>query len=298
MTARAKLFWRLMMRPLVREPVRMGLTVLAIALGVAVVLAIDLAGNAATGSFHSSLETLTGDYNLEVTATGGVPEQIVGRLSTLPLNLSISPRMEDFAVVSGTRRSVVLLGLDLIGEANHLQSQNGLQNSSEEDLTTNFSADDAIWAGNSLGWKRDDNVSHIIGDHENTFVVRGTYDDQNQPAIIMDIAAAQRALARTGQVDRILIRTQENENTDAIAKRIAVILPPGVEVRSAGTSTEENRKMLAAFRWNLKLLSYIALIVGAFLIYNTISVSVVRRRAEIGIARALGASRADTLLAF
>src|SRR5260221_9726469 len=56
--------------------------------------------------------------------------------------------------------------------------------------------------------------------------------------------------------------------------------------------------MLAAFRWNLKLLSYIALIVGAFLIYNTISVSVVRRRAEIGIARALGASRMEVLLAF
>src|SRR5262249_26099864 len=61
---------------------------------------------------------------------------------------------------------------------------------------------------------------------------------------------------------------------------------------------EENRKMLTAFRWNLKLLSYVALIVGAFLIYNTISVSIVRRRAEIGIVRALGASRASVLVAF
>ena len=49
--------------------------------------------------------------------------------------------------------------------------------------------------------------------------------------------------------------------------------------------------MLAAFRWNLRVLSYIALVVGAFLIYNTISVSVVRRRVEIGILRALGATR-------
>jgi putative ABC transport system permease protein len=56
--------------------------------------------------------------------------------------------------------------------------------------------------------------------------------------------------------------------------------------------------MLAAFRWNLRLLSYIALVVGAFLIYNTISVSVVRRRAEIGIVRALGASRGSVLAAF
>lgn len=49
--------------------------------------------------------------------------------------------------------------------------------------------------------------------------------------------------------------------------------------------------MLRAFRWNLRVLSYISLVVGAFLIYNTISISVVRRRAEIGILRALGASR-------
>ena len=61
-----------MVRPLGREPVRMGLTVLAVALGVAVVLAIDLAGTAATGSFRSSLETLAGNYTLEVTVTGEV----------------------------------------------------------------------------------------------------------------------------------------------------------------------------------------------------------------------------------
>jgi putative ABC transport system permease protein len=56
--------------------------------------------------------------------------------------------------------------------------------------------------------------------------------------------------------------------------------------------------MLAAFRWNLRVLSYIALVVGAFLIYNTISVSVVRRREEIGIMRALGATRFGVLAAF
>ena len=56
--------------------------------------------------------------------------------------------------------------------------------------------------------------------------------------------------------------------------------------------------MLAAFRWNLRLLSYISLVVGAFLIYNTISVSVVRRRPEIGIVRALGASKRVILAAF
>src|SRR3989449_5619411 len=56
--------------------------------------------------------------------------------------------------------------------------------------------------------------------------------------------------------------------------------------------------MLRAFRWNLRVLSYISLVVGAFLIYNTISVSVVRRRPEIGILRALGTGRVGVLWLF
>src|SRR5690242_20205583 len=171
MIAGAKLFWRLMMRPLGREPVRMGLTVLAIALGVAVVLAIDLAGTAATGSFRSSLETLTGDFNLEVTATGGVPEAIVGKLAALPLNLSVSPRMEDFAVVADTKQSVVLLGLDLVGEANWLQNDSAptKRDSSHEaarDVMNQLFSEDSIWAGSSLGWQPGSRVSLIIGDRE------------------------------------------------------------------------------------------------------------------------------------
>jgi putative ABC transport system permease protein len=71
-----------------------------------------------------------------------------------------------------------------------------------------------------------------------------------------------------------------------------------VELRAQGSQTAANRKMLAAFRWNLRILSYIALLVGAFLIYNTISVSVVRRRADIGTMRALGASRRSVMMAF
>ena len=56
--------------------------------------------------------------------------------------------------------------------------------------------------------------------------------------------------------------------------------------------------MLRAFRSNLRVLSFISLVVGAFLIYNTISVSVVRRRAEIGVLRAIGAGRSAILALF
>src|SRR5208337_1340292 len=106
---RLPIFYRLMVRPLVREPVRLALTILAVALGVAVVLAIDLAGNAAAGSFHSSMETLTGDNDLEIVASGGVPEGEVGTLLAQPYGWRISPRVEDFAVVTESKQTLPLI---------------------------------------------------------------------------------------------------------------------------------------------------------------------------------------------
>ena len=108
----------------------------------------------------------------------------------------------------------------------------------------------------------------------------------------MDLALAARLLGRE-RLDRILIETPpDTPGTvgETWEKIFRAAVPEGTVIEREGTRTDENRRMLAAFRWNLRVLSYISLAVGAFLIYNTISVSVVRRRAEIGILRALGAS--------
>ena len=69
------------------------------------------------------------------------------------------------------------------------------------------------------------------------------------------------------------------------------MLPPGAVVRRPGDLVRQREKMLRAFRVNLTALGFIALIVGAILVYNTVTISVVRRRSEIGTLRALGASR-------
>ncbi len=94
------------------------------------------------------------------------------------------------------------------------------------------------------------------------------------------------------------MRLPATHSTEYWRKLIAAQVPTSVEIEPQGARTDENRKMLSAFRWNLRVLSYIALVVGAFLIYNTISVSVVRRRNEIGVLRALGATRAFVALGF
>ena len=295
------LFYRLIVRSLLAEPVRTSLTVLAIALGVAVVLAIDLAGTAAAGSFHSSLETLMGDNDLEVAASGGVPEELVGKIAALPCAMRISPRLEDYAVIVRSKQTIPLLGLDLIGEGqNHSNGFASLSIAGSRDALKYLEANDSIWAGASLGLKPGDRVPLLINDRVGTFTVRGVYPDSGGSALamVMDIGAAQRVLGRMGRVDRILVKLLPSIGLEEAGKRLRAVLPPGAEVRPSGAATDENRHMLAAFRWNLRLLSYIALVVGAFLIYNTISISVVRRRAEIGIVRALGASRKSVLAAF
>ena len=290
-----------MARPLIAEPVRTALTILAIALGVAVVLAMDLAATAATGSFDSSMETLAGDSDLEIISAGGVPENVVGTLSALPYPVKVSARIEDYAVAVDTKHSYPLLGLDLIAEGEgHEDVASASSMERPEDALKYLGEYNSIWVGESLGLKTDDRISLLINDQAREYVVRGVYADANgnAAAIVMDIAAAQYALNRYGRVDRILAKVQSPLPLEEWQRRFQQALPAGVEVRPAGTGTTENRRMLSAFRWNLKLLSYIALVVGAFLIYNTISVSVVRRRAEIGIVRALGASRGDVLAAF
>jgi putative ABC transport system permease protein len=279
------LFWRLIVRPLRREPLRTGLTALAVALGVAVVLAIELAGDAAAGSFRSSVETLAGDADYEVTAAGGVPPEALARLAMLPHPLKLRPRIEDYAIVAGLNRTVPFLGVDMLADTPP-------GDTSQPDAA-GFGRDDAVWTGDGLPYRPGDRIDLLINDRLAGFAVQGVLEGAGE-AVVMDLAPATRVLGRDGRLDRILVGAPAGE-WEAVLREA---LPPGLTVSPAGARTGENRRMLAAFRWNLRVLSYIALVVGAFLIYNTISVSVVRRRAEIGILRALGATRGGVRAAF
>ncbi len=292
MLAYLALFSRLILRPLRKERLRTALTVLAVALGVAAVLAIELAGDAAAGSFQSSMETLIGNADFEVTAApGGVPAAVLARLATLPLPLKLHARIEDYALLSNPRRTVPLLGVDMLAESLGAAG-------SPEDGGSNFERDDSVWAGSDLGWKTGDRVKVLINDTVSELTVRGVLGEHSGNVLVMDLAPAARLLRRKATLDRILIEVPSDRSTDQWETLLRNALPAGVSLAREGARTDENRKMLAAFRWNLRVLSYIALAVGAFLIYNTISVSVVRRRFEIGILRALGAPRGIVLGAF
>ena len=79
----------------------------------------------------------------------------------------------------------------------------------------------------------------------------------------MDIAEAQRALGRFGKLDRIDVTVGAGEDLGVVERAARGALPEGYLVRRPGTRSEENQRMLRAFRWNLRVLSYISLVVGA-----------------------------------
>jgi putative ABC transport system permease protein len=282
-----RLLRALILRPLRRDRLRTTLTVFSVALGVAVVVAIDLAGEAATGSFRSSLVTLVGNTDLEIAANGGIDETWIARLAALPLNARFAPVLETQAEIPRVG-SFPLYGVDTVALSSD-RPASGLDRSAglllSQSLYTRL--------------RQPGRLTLLLDGRPQTFPIAGPLPAApGVEFLALDIADAQQALGAYGRLDRIDVYLSPREDLSRAERAIRALLPPGYSLDKPGARSAENQRMLRAFRWNLRVLSYISLVVGAFLIYNTIAVSVVRRRAEIGILRALGATRAGVFWLF
>ncbi|MCX6623415.1 MAG: hypothetical protein NTY38_20595, partial [Acidobacteria bacterium] len=222
------LLYRLIVRPLGRQAPRTVLTILAVALGVGVVVAIELAGQAAAGSFRASMETLSGDADFDVTAVGGVPAQVAGSLATLPQAVRVRSRIEDHGLIAGKAKTVPVFGVDLVADA-VLVDESG----AAPDVAS-LSADDAIWAGPDLGYLKGDQVNIVLNDTEHEFTVRGVLGPSAGEALVMDLGVAARFLGRAGTVDRILIQGTLDEPA------LRALLPAGCTLARFGAKTDEN----------------------------------------------------------
>ncbi len=119
--------------------------------------------------------------------------------------------------------------------------------------------------------------------------------------VFMDLAAAQEAFGKTGFLDRIdvvLPASLSDGDRARVLEEVSASLPPGVTAGRPERRTETVDRLVRAFRVNLSALGAIALLVGMTFVYNTLSISVLRRRADIGVVRALGASRRAVFAAF
>ena len=234
-----KLLRTLIFRPFRRDRLRTALSVAAVALGVAVVVAVDLAADAATGSFRSSLEALTGRTDLEILANGDIDERWIGRLDTLPVNARFRPAVETQVDIAGVG-SVTLEGVDLAG-----------------------APQDAILVSSALAGRLGLRLHSRLALPAGWFTVERVVDAGSVEFLVIDIATAQKALGRFGKLDRIDVIVDRGEDFTRVEDAVRQLLPAAYLVEKPGVRNEENQRMMRAFRWNLRVLSYISLLVGA-----------------------------------
>src|SRR5581483_5538598 len=112
---------------------------------------------------------------------------------------------------------------------------------------------------------------------------------------VMDIAQAQGRLGEPGRLHQIDVRLAPGTYPGELAARLGRRLGPGVRVLTPGEREAQAAGLLAAFRLNLTALSLVSLLVGLFLVHQATGALLVRRRAEFGLLRALGATRRQVL---
>jgi putative ABC transport system permease protein len=314
---RVPLFSWFILRRLRLEALRSALTVAGVALGVAVVLAIRLANASALGGFSAALDAVAGKTSLEVIGVGlGVDEPRLAGLGWLREWGDVSPVIESeaMALVSDARAEAVrVLGVDVLrdqpfreyrlldlGAATGTDTAQGLLGLLVEPTSIIVTERFARRHGLEVAGV----VRLAIGDRVQAFTIRGLLRDEGPARVVdgnfalMDIAAAQLAFDRLGRVDRVDVRLADPSRLDEAERAITAKLPPGLSVQRPARRGEQVEQMLAAFQFNLSALSYVALLVGLFLVYNTVATSVIARREEIGMLRALGASRRRVLTLF
>ena len=281
-----------------RHPWQYALAVVGVALGVAVVLGVDLAGASAKRAFDASTELVMGRATHQVLPrTGRMDEQLYLELrETLRAERqggAAAPSVEGAITLPGGRRAV-LLGLDPFVEApfrDELTAWAG-----ELDLIALLVRPGAVALpaplAAELGVAKGDFVEALTADGGVRLEVAGVVQPDGERAaaasgyVFADIATAQELLGMTGELSRIDLVIP-----DALAGVLADSLPAQVELVESAARSRATFGMTRAFRLNLTALSLLALLVGAFLIYSTMNFLVVRRTRTIGILRSVGVDR-------
>jgi putative ABC transport system permease protein len=312
-----RLFAQFILRHLTQERLRCAATVLGIALGIAVIIAIQLTNASSVRGFATALETMAGKTSLEIVSAGpGFDELRLRELGWLRTYGQLSPVIEADAAAktaTGATESLRVLGVDILRDRpfrdyNLLEfAERGKPPSRQEFLNLLVDPRSLILTekfARRHGLRVGDALELTCGDQAASFSVRGMLKDEGPGRLLdgnfalMDIAAAQWAFNRLGRVDRLDVLLHDDQQIDAAEQEIAQRLPSGLQAQRPARRGRQVEKMLATFHFNLTALSYIALLVGLFLIYNTVSISVITRREEIGMLRALGVTSRQVLALF
>jgi putative ABC transport system permease protein len=300
----------LVLRPLLREKTRSALTILGIAVGVAVVVAIQLANQSALRAFRESVDAISGRANYQVVGeTGPIDEQVLLRLRPLwSRGVRFAPVIDVEGLLEKREGAfpMRLLAVDLLSDLHfrdyrYARIDTGARNEAIGEYLTLFQSDAIVVPapfarqhGLTIGTPV---TLNILG-HRRTMVVRGILEAEgpatafNGSIAVADIATAQRNFGMLGQLSRVDLLVPEGVAVEDLS------LPSGVRIERPSRRNERVEKMLRAFRVNLFALAGVALLVGMFLVYNTVLISILRRRRDVGILKTLGTSPRQIFGAF
>lgn len=295
------------LRNLVRHPWQAILAVLGVALGVAVVTAVDLANETAHRAFRIAAETVAGRATHQVVGgPQGLPEELYRRIRVEHHFRGCAPVLStDVRVIGRSGTTLQLVGLDPFAEpplrsfSSRFQSGQILATLMTKPGTVLLAAGTAQRLGLRLG----DSFEVAVNGARRPLTLAGLLEADNQMSrlgleslLVTDIATAQELTGRIGWLSRIdLVIPDTPEGTRMLAE-LRGLLPPEATLLPAGARAGSLDQMTRAFRLNLTALSLLALVVGMFLIYNTMIFSVIRRRRLIGLMRAVGVTRREVLV--
>jgi putative ABC transport system permease protein len=287
--------------------VRTVLTFFGIVLGVAVIVAIAVVNRSLTTSFQSTIDQIAGKAVLQVTnGESGIAESLFPTIRDTPGVRDAAAAVEGFLpVASAPGERLYVYGVDLLTDSTIREHQfagssfafdQALDFIAQPDsiaLTESFSRRLRLPLGSRLTLltsrgKRDYTVRALLKEQGTAKVFGGSF-------ALMDLPVAQRTFGKEGKLDIVDLTVEEAEKIETVQQRLRKRISGAAEVERPGKRGEQIELLLTSFRVGLFFVSLIALFVGFFLIYNTVSVSVIQRKKEIGTLRCLGMKRGELL---
>lgn len=284
-----------------KQPWQLALAIIGVALGVAIVVGVELANTSAQHAFERSTSLVVGKTTHQLIAPdSALPEEIFTRLRTEMGIARAAPVIEGTVRLEAMeKRSLRLLGLDVFNEL-PVRDYLGLE-TSDIDINQLLTMPNTVIITQALATrlsvKKDDTIKvFAAGNQYDVHIVGLLSPDPSQAKqleyyIFADIATAQELLNLQGLLSRIDLILDDQE-----AQRLATADLGGAELMSAAARSNAIAEMTRAFRINLTALSLLALLVGMFLIYAIMSFLVVQRRGIIGIYRCMGVTQGQILL--
>ena len=293
---------RLAWRGALRRPLQSLFFILGVAIGVAMIVAIDLANGSAQRAFALGTETVTGRATHQILGgPNGLDETIYTRLrSEFGYRLS-APVVENWVIASELdAQPMRLLGIDPFSE-NPFRSYIGVGDQSAapapDYLTPLMTQPDTALLSSALATRYQLSVGQSLtirnGSKTQSLTIVGLLQPSDELSrraldslLITDIATAQEVLGKVSKLDRIDLIVPDKEGGEI--ERLREWLPKSARLVESSARTGTVNEMTAAFQLNLTALSLLALVVGLFLIYNTVTFGVIQRRPMLGSLRSLG----------